>query len=75
MRKGRNHCYRRITKFFYIGLSHDSLINIYHTNFSLMQHHGYSLTEIENMFPFEKHIYLQMLLAFLEEEQERMKQQ
>jgi hypothetical protein len=39
-----------------------------------MQHHGYSLTELENMFPFEKHIYLQMLLAFLEEEKERMKQ-
>ena len=40
-----------------------------------MQHHKYSLTEIENMMPFERDIYLSLLRAHIEEEQERMRQQ
>jgi hypothetical protein len=40
-----------------------------------MQHHGYSLTEIENMLPFEKNVYVQMLIAHLEEEKEKMSKQ
>jgi hypothetical protein len=35
---------------------HDNLANHYTTNFALMQHHKYSLTELENMMPFEKEI-------------------
>ncbi len=40
-----------------------------------MQHHKYSLTELENMFPFEREIYLQMLIQHLKDEEERQKQQ
>jgi hypothetical protein len=40
-----------------------------------MQHHKYSLTELENMMPWEREIYIAMLLNFLEEEKERKKQQ
>ena len=43
------------------------------TNFSLMQHHNYSLTEIENMMPWEREIYLSLLAAWIEEENERNK--
>ena len=60
-------------KFFRIGLSHDSLVNIYYTNFAFMQHHKYSLTELENMIPFEREIYLQMLIQHLKDEEERLK--
>ena len=49
-------------------LSHDSLMNHYKTNFALMQHHKYSLTELENMYPFEREIYTSMLVKHLEEE-------
>jgi hypothetical protein len=38
-----------------------------------MQHHHYSLTEIDNMIPWEREIYLAMLIAYLEEEAERQK--
>jgi hypothetical protein len=38
-----------------------------------MQHHKYSLTEIDNMIPWEKEVYLTMLIDFLKEEQERAK--
>jgi hypothetical protein len=38
-----------------------------------MQHHKYSLTELENMIPWEKDIYVNMLMRYLEEESERLK--
>jgi hypothetical protein len=34
-----------------------------------MQHHNYSLTELENLMPFEREIYINMLLAFIEQQQ------
>ena len=37
-------------------------------NFALMQYHKYSLTEIENMMPWERDIYEGLLQAHLEEE-------
>lgn len=36
-----------------------------------MQHHKYSLTEIENMYPFEREIYYSFLLKEMQEEKER----
>ena len=44
-------------------------------NFALMQHHKYSLTEIENMMPWERDIYLELLKQFVEEENLKIKQQ
>lgn len=41
-------------------------------NFALMQYHKYSLTEIEEMFPFEREIYVAMLIKYLEEEKQRL---
>ena len=55
-----------------INLSHESLANYYKTNFALMQYHNYSLTEIENMIPFERDIYVALLTKFLEEEKQRL---
>ena len=37
----------------------------------MMQHHNYSLTELENMMPWEREIYLGLLMNFLKEEKER----
>lgn len=39
-----------------------------------MQHHKYSLTEIENMLPWERDIYVTLLINHLNEEKERMMQ-
>jgi len=40
-----------------------------------MQHHKYSLTELDNMMPWERQIYIDMIIRFLEEERERLKEQ
>ena len=44
------------------------------TNFSLMQHHKYSLSELENMMPWEREIYVDMLITHIKEENEKQKQ-
>ena len=44
-------------------------------NFSLMQFHKYSLTEIENMMPWERDIYLGLLNQHIEEENLKARQQ
>jgi hypothetical protein len=54
-------------------MSSESLINYYKTNFALMQHHKYSLTELEEMMPFEREIYITLLTQFIKEENERAK--
>ena len=38
-----------------------------------MQHHGYSLTELDNMIPWEREVYVQLLLKHLDEEEKRLK--
>ena len=41
----------------------------------MMQHHKWSLTEIEDMMPYERDVYTAMLQNWIEEENERIKQQ
>jgi len=53
-----------------------SLEAYFKINFALMQHHKYSLTEIENMMPWERDIYVELLKQHIEEqklEQERQR--
>ena len=49
-------------------MAHNSLENYFRLNFAMMQYHKYSLTEIENMIPWERDIYVGLLQAHLEEE-------
>ena len=41
----------------------------------MMQHHKYSLTELEDMMPWEREIYMGLLMKFLEDEKERVKKE
>ena len=38
-----------------------------------MQHHNYSLTDLENMLPWEREIYVDMLIQCIKEENEKEK--
>jgi hypothetical protein len=40
-----------------------------------MQHHKYSLTELENMIPWEREIYVDMLVEHLKEEKKMQEEQ
>lgn len=39
-----------------------------------MQHHKYSLNEIEGMMPWERDLYVGMLISYIKEENEKIKQ-
>jgi hypothetical protein len=48
---------------------------MYQVNFSMMQHHKYSLSELENMIPWEREVYTELLSQYIKDEEERMQQQ
>ena len=57
-------------------MSHMNLEAYFKINFALMQHHKYSLTEVENMMPWERDIYVELLKQHIEEQKlEQQKQQ
>jgi len=56
-------------------MAYMSLESYFKLNFALMQYHKYSLTEIENMMPWERDIYVGLLRQHLEEEELKNKQQ
>ena len=51
------------------------LESYYKINFALLQYHKYSLTEVENLIPWERDIYIGMLKQHLEDEKLKQQQQ
>jgi hypothetical protein len=56
-------------------MAHMELESYFRINFALMQFHKYSLTEIENLIPWERDIYLALLQQHIEEEKLKQQQQ
>lgn len=56
-------------------MGHDSLANVIKSNFNLMHHHKWGLTEVEGLMPWEKHVYVDMLNAWVQEQEDLAKQQ
>jgi len=40
-----------------------------------MQHHKYSLTELDNMMPWEREIYVGLVVEHVQEENRKMEEQ
>jgi len=47
----------------------------FETTFNMIQHHHWSLTEIENMLPWERDIYVDKLVTWIKEENQRVQEQ
>ena len=56
-------------------MGYSTLPNFYKTNFAMMQHHKYSLYDLENMIPWERYIYIDLLKQYIKEEEDRIKDQ
>tara|TARA_B100000035_G_C20772408_1_gene453165 strand:- start:250 stop:423 length:174 start_codon:yes stop_codon:yes gene_type:complete len=54
-------------------MAHMDLESYYKLNFSLIQYHKYSLTEIENMMPWERDVYVSLLRNHLDDEEQKAK--
>lgn len=51
-------------------LSHNNLALYYQKIFAMAQHHKYSISEIENMMPYERDVYFSLLVDFIEKQKE-----
>tara|TARA_R100001509_G_C4755707_1_gene177938 strand:- start:299 stop:484 length:186 start_codon:yes stop_codon:yes gene_type:complete len=51
-------------------LAHTSASNYYYLTFSMAQHHGYTLNDLENMMPFELEIYVSQLIQYIKTQQQ-----
>ena len=40
----------------------------------MMQHHNYSLEELENMMPWEREVYVALLLNHMKEKEQQMRE-
>jgi len=56
-------------------MAHTNLESYYKINFAMMQHHKWSLTELNEMIPWEREIYLTLLQQYIEEENIKAQQQ
>ena len=41
----------------------------------MMQHHKYSLTELDNMIPWEREVYTELVIQFISEQNAKQKEQ
>jgi hypothetical protein len=57
-----------------VSMAHEDLESYFKVNFALIQHHKYSLTELENMIPWEREVYLSLLQQYIEEENLKQRQ-
>ena len=58
-----------------MALSHDNLATYYQTNYQLMQNHNWTLSDIDSMIPWEREIYVTMLVEDLKEQREEQQRQ
>jgi len=56
-------------------LGHDSLASYFKTNFALMHHHHYNLSDLENMMPWERYVYLDLLSGYQKKREEEYRDQ
>ena len=58
-----------------MSIAREDLESYYRINFALMQYHKYSLTELENMIPWEREVYVALLSEYIEKENLKRQQQ
>ena len=58
-----------------MSLCHDTLGNYYELNAALIKYHQFTLSELENMFPFERQIYTILVKKFIDDENKEIEKQ
>ncbi len=66
---------KRIKRFFYVTTAGDSLLSFIDTNFQMKIHHNFSLYDIDNMLPWEREVYIELLIKHVKDEEERIKRE
>lgn len=53
-------------------MNYNNISNYYTTMFAMVQYHKYSLSELEDLIPYERDIYVELLIDHLEKEKEEL---
>lgn len=56
-------------------MGYQSLALYFKTNFSIMNHHKWSISEIEDMMPWERQVYLDLLQDWIKQKEQEIKEQ
>ena len=62
-------------RFFYLSIRYANLRTYYNNMFTLVHQYKYTLTELENMMPWERDMYVGMVNNWVKDEENRIKQQ
>ena len=52
-------------------MSYTNLYVYYQKVFGMAQHHKYNISEIENLIPYERDLYFEMLIEFIQSQKEK----
>ena len=55
-------------------MTNNDIVNYYQTIFVMKKHHSFLVTEIENMYPFERNVYYDMIRNEIEKSQQKQQQ-
>lgn len=53
-------------------LCHDTLVSYYTLNFTIKNKYQFSIDELENMFPYERDIYVMLIEQSIKEENDKV---
>ena len=56
-------------------MGYKNLALYFTTNFSLMNHHKWSIAEVEDMMPWERQVYIDLLQDWIKQKEQEMKDQ
>lgn len=60
-------------RFFYLAVRNSNLKSYYSNMFTMVHQYKYTLTELENMMPWERDLYINLLNVWVKEEEDRIK--
>lgn len=55
-------------------MSYSNLAQFYKVQWGMKKHHGYSITELEEMYPFERDIHVELTAQWIEKENNKSKE-
>ncbi len=61
-------------RFFFVAFINGDLGEYYQQIFSMANHHGYSIKELESMIPWERGIYVDLLIKHIEDENKKIEE-
>ena len=54
-------------------LNYSNIFVYYQKLFAMVQHHKYSISDLENLMPFERDLYFDMIIEFIQKQEEKQR--